>query len=152
DVVDQMDGIFFEDYIKRKTTIVNQTITHGILYGGIDWYSMSKPSCNVSVSRDSSSLLALANVLFPHIRSLFHVRSAALSGHGSLSSQRYCTAASPPCAIIVAGKYGTRLFGWSSASGQVRDGGDVAGMFWVLAFRLGPSHFSTVKGDTGYRV
>ncbi|GAB5588983.1 Exocyst complex component S5 [Umbelopsis nana] len=44
DVVDQLDGILFEDYIKRKSTVINEIITSGILKGGIDWYNISKPT------------------------------------------------------------------------------------------------------------
>lgn len=39
-----MDNILFEDYIKRKTVVASRVITDGILYGGIDWYSMAKPT------------------------------------------------------------------------------------------------------------
>lgn len=44
DVVDQLDGILFEDYIKRKSSVINEIITNGILKGGIDWYNISKPT------------------------------------------------------------------------------------------------------------
>ncbi|KAF9957227.1 hypothetical protein BGZ70_009593 [Mortierella alpina] len=44
DVVDQLDNILFEDYIKRKTVVASRVITDGILYGGIDWYSIPKPT------------------------------------------------------------------------------------------------------------
>ncbi|KAJ2955817.1 hypothetical protein NQZ79_g8250 [Umbelopsis isabellina] len=44
DVVDQLDGILFEDYLKRKSTVINEIITSGILKGGIDWYNISKPT------------------------------------------------------------------------------------------------------------
>ncbi|GJJ75072.1 exocyst complex component 2 [Entomortierella parvispora] len=44
EVVDQLDNILFEDYIKRKTVVANRVITDGILYGGIDWYSIAKPT------------------------------------------------------------------------------------------------------------
>ncbi|KAG0296587.1 hypothetical protein BGZ98_000887 [Dissophora globulifera] len=43
EVVDQLDSILFEDYIKRKTVVASRLITDGILYGGIDWYSIPKP-------------------------------------------------------------------------------------------------------------
>ncbi|GES86089.1 exocyst complex component Sec5-domain-containing protein [Rhizophagus clarus] len=42
-VVDQLDGILFEDYIKRKTEIVREIITNGILSSEIDWANISKP-------------------------------------------------------------------------------------------------------------
>ncbi|KAF9180188.1 hypothetical protein BGZ51_009012 [Haplosporangium sp. Z 767] len=44
DVVDQLDNILFEDYIKRKTVVASRVLTDGILYGGIDWYSIPKPT------------------------------------------------------------------------------------------------------------
>ncbi|CAG8478107.1 13674_t:CDS:10 [Acaulospora morrowiae] len=43
DVVNQLDGILFEDYIKRRTEVVRDIITKGILSGDIDWYRISKP-------------------------------------------------------------------------------------------------------------
>ncbi|KAG9296285.1 hypothetical protein G9A89_014877 [Geosiphon pyriformis] len=43
-IVDQLDGILFDDYIKRKTTIVRDIVEKGILDGGIDWYNISKPT------------------------------------------------------------------------------------------------------------
>ncbi|ORZ16960.1 exocyst complex component Sec5-domain-containing protein [Absidia repens] len=44
DVVDQLDHILFSDYIKRKSALIRDTIHHGILMSGIDWYSISKPT------------------------------------------------------------------------------------------------------------
>ncbi|KAG0335325.1 hypothetical protein BG000_007581 [Podila horticola] len=44
EVVGQLDNILFEDYIKRKTVVASRVIMDGILYGGIDWYSMAKPT------------------------------------------------------------------------------------------------------------
>ncbi|KAF9931299.1 hypothetical protein BGZ65_004944 [Modicella reniformis] len=44
EVVDQLDSILFDDYIKRKTVVASRLLTDGILYGGIDWYSASKPT------------------------------------------------------------------------------------------------------------
>ncbi|CAG8692324.1 5273_t:CDS:10, partial [Funneliformis caledonium] len=43
-VVDQLDGILFEDYIKRKSANVRDIITNGILSGEIDWSNISKPT------------------------------------------------------------------------------------------------------------
>ncbi|KAF9352276.1 hypothetical protein BGX26_009873 [Mortierella sp. AD094] len=43
-VVGQLDGILFDDYIKRKTVVASRVITDGILYWGIDWYSIPKPT------------------------------------------------------------------------------------------------------------
>ncbi|RIA91034.1 exocyst complex component Sec5-domain-containing protein [Glomus cerebriforme] len=42
-VVDQLDGILFEDYLKRKAEIVREIITNGILSSEIDWSNISKP-------------------------------------------------------------------------------------------------------------
>ncbi|PKK78359.1 hypothetical protein RhiirC2_730073 [Rhizophagus irregularis] len=42
-VVDQLDGILFDDYIKRKTEIVRNIIINGILSNEIDWSNISKP-------------------------------------------------------------------------------------------------------------
>ncbi|CAO3635122.1 unnamed protein product [Cunninghamella blakesleeana] len=44
DVVDQLDQILFNDYIKRKSASIRDIIHHGILMSGIDWYSISKPT------------------------------------------------------------------------------------------------------------
>ncbi|CAO3587569.1 unnamed protein product [Absidia cylindrospora] len=44
DIVDQLDHILFSDYIKRKSALIRDTIHHGILMSGIDWYSISKPT------------------------------------------------------------------------------------------------------------
>ncbi|KAF9899304.1 hypothetical protein BX616_003108, partial [Lobosporangium transversale] len=44
EVVDQLDSILFEDYIKRKAVVASRVITDGILYGGIDWQSTPKPT------------------------------------------------------------------------------------------------------------
>ncbi|KAG0174880.1 hypothetical protein DFQ28_007669 [Apophysomyces sp. BC1034] len=44
DIVDQLDQILFNDYIKRKSTAIRDTIRQGILHSGIDWYSISKPT------------------------------------------------------------------------------------------------------------
>ncbi|KAF8923888.1 hypothetical protein BGZ58_002410 [Dissophora ornata] len=44
EVVDQLDSILFDDYIKRKTVVASRVITDGIMYGGIDWLSIPKPT------------------------------------------------------------------------------------------------------------
>ncbi|RUS34654.1 exocyst complex component Sec5-domain-containing protein [Jimgerdemannia flammicorona] len=44
DVVDQLDGILFDDYIKRKTQNITEIVKRGILLDGVDWYSISKPT------------------------------------------------------------------------------------------------------------
>ncbi|KAF7732380.1 hypothetical protein EC973_005276 [Apophysomyces ossiformis] len=44
DIVDQLDQILFNDYIKRKSSTIRDIIRHGILFSGIDWYSISKPT------------------------------------------------------------------------------------------------------------
>ncbi|CAG8566578.1 3768_t:CDS:10 [Diversispora eburnea] len=49
DVVDQLDGILFEDYIKRKTEIVRDIVINGITSGEINWYSISKPTALLSL-------------------------------------------------------------------------------------------------------
>ncbi|KAI8987114.1 exocyst complex component Sec5-domain-containing protein [Pilobolus umbonatus] len=43
DVVYQLDGILFGDYLKRKTQVIRDIIRHGILNSGIDWASIPKP-------------------------------------------------------------------------------------------------------------
>ncbi|KAI7822728.1 exocyst complex component Sec5-domain-containing protein [Gamsiella multidivaricata] len=43
EVVDQLDSILFDDYIKRKSVVASRVITDGILYGGIDWHTVPKP-------------------------------------------------------------------------------------------------------------
>ncbi|KAK3822646.1 MAG: exocyst complex component Sec5-domain-containing protein [Benniella sp.] len=44
EVVDQLDSILFDDYIKRKTVAVSRFVTDGILYGGIDWSAAPRPT------------------------------------------------------------------------------------------------------------
>ncbi|CAG8604734.1 2351_t:CDS:10 [Ambispora gerdemannii] len=44
DLVDQLDKILFDDYIKRKAATVLDIVEKGILYGNIDWYNISKPT------------------------------------------------------------------------------------------------------------
>ncbi|OAD75620.1 hypothetical protein PHYBLDRAFT_132744 [Phycomyces blakesleeanus NRRL 1555(-)] len=44
DVVDQLDRILFNDYVKRKSLLIKDIIRQGILLSGIDWYSISKPT------------------------------------------------------------------------------------------------------------
>ncbi|KAI8970337.1 exocyst complex component Sec5-domain-containing protein [Mycotypha africana] len=43
DVVDQLDEILFGDFIKRKSQLIRDIITQGILHSGIDWASIPKP-------------------------------------------------------------------------------------------------------------
>ena len=42
--MDQLDDIFFADYIDRKKKAVSHIITEGILSGGIDWHNIAKPT------------------------------------------------------------------------------------------------------------
>ncbi|CDH55023.1 exocyst complex component sec5 [Lichtheimia corymbifera JMRC:FSU:9682] len=44
DVVDQLDKILFNDYIKRKSGLLRDIIRQGILLSGVDWYSIPKPT------------------------------------------------------------------------------------------------------------
>ncbi|KAG0296297.1 hypothetical protein BGZ96_009837 [Linnemannia gamsii] len=44
DIVDQLDTILFDDFIKRKTVVATRLITDGILYGGTDWSACPKPT------------------------------------------------------------------------------------------------------------
>ncbi|KAI8393547.1 exocyst complex component Sec5-domain-containing protein [Radiomyces spectabilis] len=44
EVVDQLDHILFNDYIKRKSSLIRDIIRRGILSNGIDWFSISKPT------------------------------------------------------------------------------------------------------------
>ncbi|KAI9311707.1 exocyst complex component Sec5-domain-containing protein [Dichotomocladium elegans] len=44
DVVDQLDKILFNDYIKRKSALIRDIIRQGILLSGVDWYSIPKPT------------------------------------------------------------------------------------------------------------
>ncbi|KAF8953608.1 hypothetical protein BGZ46_003167 [Entomortierella lignicola] len=44
ETVDQLDNVLFDDYIKRKAVVASRVITDGILYWGIDWYSIPKPT------------------------------------------------------------------------------------------------------------
>ncbi|KAI9257261.1 exocyst complex component Sec5-domain-containing protein [Phascolomyces articulosus] len=44
EVVDQLDKILFNDYIKRKSGLIRDIIRQGILLSGVDWYSIPKPT------------------------------------------------------------------------------------------------------------
>ncbi|KAI9492453.1 exocyst complex component Sec5-domain-containing protein [Zychaea mexicana] len=44
EVVDQLDKILFNDYVKRKSGLIRDIIRQGILLSGIDWYSIPKPT------------------------------------------------------------------------------------------------------------
>ncbi|KAG0222103.1 hypothetical protein BGX31_009344 [Mortierella sp. GBA43] len=60
EVVDQLDGILFDDYIKRKTVVASRIVTDGILYGGIDWAASPRPTAVHSYMYDA--LLSLVVV------------------------------------------------------------------------------------------
>ncbi|CDS00803.1 related to Exocyst complex component Sec5 [Sporisorium scitamineum] len=44
EVSTQLDTILFNDYIKRKSALVSEILSYGILSSGIDWSSIPKPS------------------------------------------------------------------------------------------------------------
>jgi exocyst complex component 2 len=44
EVVDNMDEMVFDDYIRRRSEKLVQVIEEGILHGGIDWLNASKPT------------------------------------------------------------------------------------------------------------
>ncbi|CAG8479390.1 21874_t:CDS:10 [Gigaspora rosea] len=44
DVINQLDGILFEDYLKRQTQKIRNIVVNGILSGDVDWYNISKPT------------------------------------------------------------------------------------------------------------
>ncbi len=44
EVVDNMDQMVFEDYIKRRSQALVQVIQDGVLNGGIDWLNAAKPT------------------------------------------------------------------------------------------------------------
>ncbi|CAG8528764.1 23855_t:CDS:10 [Cetraspora pellucida] len=44
DVINQLDGILFEDYMKRRTQNIRDIVVKGILSGDVDWYNISKPT------------------------------------------------------------------------------------------------------------
>ncbi|TKY90944.1 hypothetical protein EX895_000942 [Sporisorium graminicola] len=44
EVSTQLDAILFNDYIKRKSALVSEILSHGILGSGIDWAGIPKPS------------------------------------------------------------------------------------------------------------
>ena len=43
-VVDQLDKILFDDYVKRKSVDVARILRKGVLGGSIDWYNAPKPT------------------------------------------------------------------------------------------------------------
>jgi exocyst complex component 2 len=44
EVVDNMDQLVFEDYIKRRSRVLVETMEGGILRGGVDWAGSGKPT------------------------------------------------------------------------------------------------------------
>ncbi|CAJ0642462.1 13578_t:CDS:10 [Entrophospora sp. SA101] len=44
DLIVELDGVLFEDYIKSKKEVISKIVKEGILMGNIDWYNMSKPT------------------------------------------------------------------------------------------------------------
>jgi len=44
DTIDYLDSNLFQIYIGRKSVKVTEIIRNGILYAGIDWASMPKPT------------------------------------------------------------------------------------------------------------
>lgn len=43
EVVDQLDKILFDDFIRRKTNDLRDVIKGGILESNVDWYRAPKP-------------------------------------------------------------------------------------------------------------
>lgn len=56
EVVENMDGMVFRDYIGRRSVLLNATIENGILNEGVDWLNASKPT-GQSASRARSSVI-----------------------------------------------------------------------------------------------
>lgn len=44
EVINQLDGILFDDYVKRKSADVAKIIKKGVLGGTVDWYNAPKPT------------------------------------------------------------------------------------------------------------
>ena len=44
EVVENMDQMVFEDYVKRRSQALVQVIQDGVLNGGIDWLDSPKPT------------------------------------------------------------------------------------------------------------
>lgn len=44
EVVDQLDSIVFDDFIKRKTAALEEIVSTGVLRSGVDWYTAPKPT------------------------------------------------------------------------------------------------------------
>ncbi|KAF0492794.1 exocyst complex component Sec5-domain-containing protein [Gigaspora margarita] len=44
DVINQLDKILFDDYLKRQTQKIRNIVVNGILSGDVDWYNISKPT------------------------------------------------------------------------------------------------------------
>ena len=53
EVVENMDRMVFEDYIKRRSQALVQVIQDGVLNGGIDWLDTPKPIGKSPVSHFS---------------------------------------------------------------------------------------------------
>lgn len=49
EVVDNMDEMVFDDYVRRRSEKLIQVVEEGILHGGVDWLNAPKPTggcCN----------------------------------------------------------------------------------------------------------
>lgn len=44
EVVDNMDEIVFNDYIRRRQIGLSEVVEGGILKGGVDWLNATKPT------------------------------------------------------------------------------------------------------------
>lgn len=54
EVVDQLDSIVFDDYIKRKTSALEDIVKAGVLRSGVDWLTVSKPTGESESSAESN--------------------------------------------------------------------------------------------------
>ncbi|SNX84111.1 related to Exocyst complex component Sec5 [Melanopsichium pennsylvanicum] len=67
EVSSQLDGILFNDHIKRKSGAISEIISYGILSSGIDWAKIPKPTSVHSFIYEA--LLSLVQV-HAHVRSI----------------------------------------------------------------------------------
>jgi hypothetical protein len=94
DVVNQLDSILFDDYIKRKTEILREIIVRGIMHSGFDWYNVSKPKSMFTLLTFQGlwKLLCtldvnVAKTVYDFRCSLFRLRGFISVGAGTLAGQ-----------------------------------------------------------------
>lgn len=85
DVVQEMDKLMFDYYIKQRASALNQIIRDGILNSGIDWYETPRPTGVLhAVFNPNNIPLTEATSRNPYV----HVRRASIPRRSARASQQ----------------------------------------------------------------